>query len=130
MNTPYILVVEDDDDIREAVIDVLSDEGFETIGASDGAAALRVMRASSNLPAFIFLDLMMPGMSGAEFLAAQRADPTLVAVPVVLVSADANVAAKAADLKVTAFLRKPVKLDDLIGTAKRFCAADSRRARG
>lgn len=120
MTSTSILVVDDDEDIRETIVDALSDEGFEANGAGDGAEALRVMRASSRLPAVIFLDLMMPGMSGPEFLAAQRADPALVAVPVVLLSADANVGAKAANLGVTEFLRKPVKLDVLIGTAKRF----------
>ncbi|MDX2093744.1 MAG: response regulator [Kofleriaceae bacterium] len=125
MTATSILVVDDDDDIRETIVEALSDEGFEAVGASDGAEALRVLGASSSLPALILLDLMMPGMSGPDFLAAQRADPVLLAVPVVLVSADANVGAKAASLGVTEFLRKPVKLDVLIATAKRFSGTDS-----
>ena len=118
MTSGYILVVDDDDDIRETIVEVLSDEGFEAIGASDGLEALHVMRAS--LPALVFLDLMMPGMSGPEFLVAQRADPALVSVPVVVLSADANVAAKAAELGIAEFFRKPIKLDALMGTTKRF----------
>jgi len=64
----------------------------------------------------------MPGMSGADFLAAQRAAPALIAVPVVLLSASADLGAKAASLGVAEFIRKPIKLDVLIETAKRFSA--------
>lgn len=127
MTAAFILVVDDDQDIRETVVEVLADEGYEVIGASDGAEALRVMRAASSLPALIFLDLMMPGMSGADFLVAQRADPALVAAPVVLISADADLAVKAANLGVTEFLRKPVRLKVLLETAQRLSGVDARR---
>lgn len=127
MTAAFILVVDDDQDIRETVVEVLADEGYEVIGASDGAEALRVMRAASSLPALIFLDLMMPGMSGADFLVAQRADPALVAAPVVLISADADLAVKAANLGVTEFLRKPVRLKVLLETAQRLSGVEARR---
>jgi len=60
MTSAFILVVDDDDDIRETIVDALSDEGFDAVGASDGADALRIMGAAAILPALIFLDLRCP----------------------------------------------------------------------
>ena len=122
MKTAPILVVDDDPDIRETIIEALGDEGIAAIGAADGREALDLLHSGTR-PAVILLDLMMPGMSGADFLLAQRAAPALAAIPVVLLSADANVGTKAASLDATEFLRKPIKLELLIATALRYAQA-------
>src|SRR5687768_13168582 len=58
---PEILLVDDDDDLRESIAEGLEDAGFIVIRASDGADALGHLR-TSNLPALVLLDLLMPGM--------------------------------------------------------------------
>lgn len=117
---PAILIIEDDEDIRETLVDALCDEGLPAVGAADGASALSFLRASPTRPEVIFLDLMMPGMSGADFLAAQRSVPALAKIPVVILSADAGVRAKAAELGASDGLRKPIRLQKLIEAAARF----------
>jgi CheY-like chemotaxis protein len=86
-----VLVVDDDDDIRSAVQEVLEEEGFETIGAANGKQALDVLHGCTYLPALILLDLMMPEMDGWEFLVRIDEDPTLHQVPVALMSAHPSV---------------------------------------
>src|SRR5689334_8429349 len=77
-----ILVVEDDQDIREALMSVLEDEGYTVLGAANGLDGLEVLARISR-PCMILLDLMMPVMSGAEFLSQMRRDDILAPVPVV-----------------------------------------------
>src|SRR6185436_16404183 len=84
----FVLVVDDDADIRETIAGVLEDEGYGVAGAKNGQEALTWLRApGSPRPQLILLELMMPVMSGPEFRAAQEADPSLHAIPVVIVSA-------------------------------------------
>lgn len=108
-----ILVVDDDDEIREVMKTILELEGYRVIEARDGAEALELLRGSTR-PDLILLDLMMPVMDGREFRERQRKDPLLGAIPVVLVSAfslaDANVAAMGA----VGYLRKPFELETLL----------------
>jgi CheY-like chemotaxis protein len=61
----HILVVEDDRDIREAVVEVLEDEGYGVSAAGDGAQALRVLDEAEQQPDLILLDLMMPTASSS-----------------------------------------------------------------
>lgn len=62
-----VLVVEDDVDIRQALLEILEDHGFTAVGASDGAEALDILARAPELPCVILLDLMMPVMDGQEF---------------------------------------------------------------
>lgn len=117
-NAPIILVIDDDDDVRETVVEALQDEGFAARGAPGGAAALELIRRAEVKPAVIFLDLMMPGMSGIEFRAEQLKHAELAAIPVVLLSASANIGAVAAELGARAFLKKPVRLEALLAAAR------------
>lgn len=107
-----VLVVDDESDIREAVSEVLADEGYAVYGAGDGAEALRKARAFH--PHLVLLDLMMPGMNGWEFRAAQRGDPELRDIPVVVLSALGRVSGmEAAD-----FIQKPFDLDRLLSAVR------------
>ena len=81
-----VVVVEDDVDIRELVVELLADSGFETVGFADGRAALEDLRRPGALPAVVLLDLEMPGMTGWEFRREQLRDPLLAHVPVVVAS--------------------------------------------
>jgi CheY-like chemotaxis protein len=82
---PCVLVVEDDDDVREFMELLLSSSGYETMVASDGAEALEKMQ--TRLPCLVLLDLQMPGMDGWQFRARQLSDPRLAPVPVVCLTA-------------------------------------------
>lgn len=85
---PEILLVDDDDDLREMIADGLEEAGFTVIRASDGADALGHLR-TSNLPALVLLDLMMPGMNGWQLSELMHADPILAEIPIVALTATA-----------------------------------------
>lgn len=108
-----ILIVDDDFDMRDSLRDVLEDEGFTVAVAGDGLEALDYLKANAP-PALILLDWMMPRCDGAEFRARQRADAALAAIPVVLLTADAQLREKMATLEAADYLRKPVKLARLL----------------
>ena len=110
---PSILIVDDDPDIREALVDVLSDSGFAVRAAANGREALAILRSSAP-PRVVLLDLMMPVMDGLQFRQEQLADPALRDIPVIVISAGSNVAESARALGVTASLRKPLDLDKLL----------------
>src|SRR3954469_4026788 len=86
-----ILVVDDDDDIRDAVQDVLESEGYKTLGACNGQEALDLLRSERDRPSLILLDLMMPEMDGWEFLSKVDAEPALRGMPVALMSAHPSI---------------------------------------
>ncbi len=116
MTTPakHILVVEDDQDIRESVVEVLEDEGFSVAAAADGREALQHLRGTAQRPDLIVLDLMMPIMNGFQFLEEQLKDAVLARIPVLVVTADANARAKAEGLGARGFVQKPVKIQPLL----------------
>lgn len=114
-----ILVVEDDPDCLDAVADALEASGYQVMRAVHGRQALELLRG--NGPAdLILLDLMMPVMDGREFLARQRSDPHLSAIPVVLLSGEAALSQRATELGVEGHLRKPVDLSALLQTLERL----------
>lgn len=116
-----ILVVDDDEDIRLAMSDTLEAEGYRVTLAADGKEALELLRGPAPKPCLILLDLMMPIMDGWGFCAAQKQDPTLVSIPVIIVSADAHVKRKADEIGVAGSMSKPVKIVDLLEVIERHC---------
>jgi CheY-like chemotaxis protein len=112
-----VLVVEDEQPIRDLIAMVLSDQGYEAVVAPDGAIALHLVRHTP--PRLILLDVMMPVMDGPAFLQACRAEVLCRDVPVVVMSA-AYGASTAAALRAEAVLAKPFELADLLGVAERF----------
>ncbi|MDB4967102.1 MAG: divK [Myxococcales bacterium] len=114
-----VLLVEDDDDIRNSISTILQEEGFQVIGASDGGAALRYLRETDAPPRLILLDLMMPVMDGWAFRAAQLDDDRLAAIPVVILSAATDVRRHAAQLRVNEYLIKPLDVPLLLNTIER-----------
>jgi CheY-like chemotaxis protein len=108
-----ILIVEDDDGVRDTIAGILRDEGYAVETASNGAAALRRL-GELPLPSLILLDLMMPGMDGLDFRVRQQADPALRGIPVVIISARPDVARQAERLHADAFLQKPMSFEELL----------------
>jgi CheY-like chemotaxis protein len=90
MSTPRVLVVDDDDDIRELVQMTLElTAGWTVIAAPDGASAIEM--AKEHLPDAVLMDMMMPGMDGLAAFEALQAEPTTRAIPVILLTAKLQV---------------------------------------
>jgi CheY-like chemotaxis protein len=115
---PWVLIVDDDEDIRDSIQSLLQLRGFTVDTAADGLSALERMRAGPP-PALVILDFMMPGMNGEEFRVAQLREPALAAVPVVLLTG-AGERAGASRVGVER-IAKPIDLQLLFDTVERFC---------
>jgi chemosensory pili system protein ChpA (sensor histidine kinase/response regulator) len=110
-----VFLVDDDNDLRESVEQVLEGEGYLVLGARDGTEALARMRGIS-MPAVAVIDLMMPGMNGWELAKAMRADPALRNIPIIVISIKARAPVKGADR----VLNKPVTAEELLAVVKEF----------
>src|SRR5438034_634386 len=113
-----VLIVEDDNDLRDMMAQLLMLEGFQTAAVANGREALEYLNSGAR-PDVILLDLMMPIMDGWEFRRRQQADPTVSAVPVIVLSAlDPT---RAADVNANAFLKKPLDFDRLLALVRSYC---------
>ena len=107
-----VLVVDDDEGIREAMGAVLVDEGHRVFTAANGREAMDRLQGGLR-PALILLDLMMPVMDGRQFRAAQLADSRLRQIPVVVITAGGDSGPRR-EMAVQAWLPKPIELDRLL----------------
>ena len=117
-----ILLVDDNPDVNATLGRFLRAHHFEVVVALDGNQALERLRAGPR-PSLILLDVMMPGADGHAFRAAQRADPALAAIPVIVFSGAYDVGSIAEQLGVRTFLTKPVDAQRLLDVVRRFCGA-------
>ena len=112
-----ILVVEDDQDIRETIKDFLEMEHYRVLTANNGSEALLVLMSGVK-PSLVLLDMMMPIMGGREFLDIILKDSALAPIPVFVLSA-------IADSKNTegaaGFIKKPADLEVLSKMVRSFC---------
>jgi CheY-like chemotaxis protein len=109
MDQMPILIVEDDEPVRDAMRDILEDEGYSITCAVNGEEALRVLAADPR-PRLILLDLMMPVMNGWELLRALRASATLAGIPVVVLSSLSGAEAPAG----VPAVKKPISVQALL----------------
>lgn len=105
-----LLLVDDDDFLREALEEALAYEGHEILTAGHGAEALEVLGAGPR-PDAILLDLMMPVLDGWGFVERQRADPRWADIPVVVLTAMGTLSRPIAVEKV---LQKPFRIESLL----------------
>jgi CheY-like chemotaxis protein len=117
-----VMVVDDDEDIREVVKLSLEAAGYRVTTAVDGLEAWQHLGASA-LPSLILLDLMMPRMDGEEFIRTLRASPR-ANIPVVIMSGHKASDEKAEGLGANACLTKPVELEELLATVRRVVSGD------
>lgn len=116
-STSRILVVDDDDTIRETVAEALQLDGFNVETARNGAEALAAVRERP--PSGIVLDLMMPIMTGWQFLERCRANHLCNGIPIVVMSAYSKLPEEASRLGVKGCIAKPFDLDVLLGAIER-----------
>jgi len=118
-NPPRILVVDDNDALRENLAEALELEGYSVLVASDASAALLKL-AEEPPPAVVLLDLMMPGMDGKELLERIRSDPRLATVRVVMTTGATGARARVASAD--AVLMKPFGVRELLAALRQVGA--------
>jgi CheY-like chemotaxis protein len=120
IHRPGVLIVEDDDDMRQIVMQLLEYHGWPAYGASDGIEGLRKLQ--EHRPSLILLDIAMPRMNGIEFRNRQRtlADRKLANVPVVVVSAVADAPQYKTTLNAADVLVKPFEADRLLKAVESY----------
>jgi len=119
-----VLVIEDDQDVAMTINDVVEERGYRAICVPNGKAALAVLEREQ--PALMLVDLFMPVMNGAEFLKVVKKNPSLAAIPRVIMTAanDPMIGIKE-DVTV---LYKPVDFDALTRLLHIYCGAHAARA--
>ncbi|KOA20503.1 alkaline phosphatase synthesis transcriptional regulatory protein PhoP [Clostridium homopropionicum DSM 5847] len=113
-----ILIVDDEEHIRELIKFNLENNGYKTICASDGIEALKI--AKKELPQLILLDLMLPGMDGYDVCKEIRKDNSISNTPVIMITAKGEELDKILGLELGAddYLTKPFSIRELIARAK------------
>jgi CheY-like chemotaxis protein len=109
-----IMVVEDDQAIRDNLRELLETEGYDVVTAGNGAEALDLLDTPAAKPGLILLDLMMPGMDGYEFRSEQEKNPAISDIPVLVMTADGHIEEKSSRVKAKSFVRKPISIDRLL----------------
>ncbi len=115
---PTVMIVDDDEDIREIVGEILGDASYDVVAARNGREALDQL--ASTTPQLILLDLNMPVMDGIAFRHAQRADARFAKIPTVVMSAIHQMQQRIADLGFEHAMAKPVDLKELLRVVARF----------
>jgi len=114
-----VLVVEDDDALRQAVVEVLKEDGYTVSSARNGIEAIDLLERAP-APCVVLVDLMMPVMTGWELVDSMRSKHELASIPVVVTSAAADRSPPGVD----GVLMKPLSLDDLLAVVSEHCAVN------
>ena len=117
----YVLVVEDNQDVRETLVELLESYGYEAIGAEHGREAFDKLDRLGTRPCMIVLDLMMPVMDGRAFRQEQLKKPDVSSVPVVVISAYDETPERLREMQALAYLRKPINLTELMRVVGQHC---------
>ena len=120
--SPLLMVVDDDEDIREVLRLFLEIDGYRVTTAIDGLDALDQLKTRER-PSLILLDLMMPRMDGERFMKTLRAGP-FADIPVVIMSGHRDASDKAKELDGNCCLMKPVEFDELMDVVHRLSKHD------
>lgn len=117
-----IVIIDDEDLIREGLRQFLEWEGYTVFTANNGQKGLDLIRKNQGA-SLIVVDLQMPVMSGEQFLTALKAEenPAIKNAPVLLLTARSQISAHEG---VAGIVRKPLDLEDFLSTVKRLCPSD------
>lgn len=119
MSNRYILLVEDDTELREVLVELLQDEGHRVVHAENGNVALEYLRSHS-APDLVLLDFMMPIMDGKMFCEERKTDELIRQIPVALLTA-ATISKDIIDkMQVSTVLTKPIDMDTFLKTVKQY----------
>ena len=118
MNSPTVLIIEDDVDTRDMLARFLELEGYTVHAAANGRQALEMLKKDPSA-SVIVLDLMMPVMDGWEFRRRQIEDAHLKNIPTIVVSASGR--ERMAQIPADGYLSKPVDMDELLSRVSQFC---------
>jgi CheY-like chemotaxis protein len=121
---PRLRVVEDDRDVRETLVRILGDAGYEVVGAADGREALSALERRPDPPALILLDLRMPRMDGRQLHDELGQHPRFRDIPIIVLSADGRPTSQSQLTRVSAVLAKPVRLDKLLNLVESVLSSD------
>jgi CheY-like chemotaxis protein len=117
-----VLLIDDDADLIDRFKDVFEMEDFNVFTASNGKEALDMLKTmpESELPDLIMLDYMMPIMNGEKFSQVRQNDPRLKKIPVVLMTANGDIASIMRKVHVNAYLEKPMDIENVLRLAGNF----------
>lgn len=107
-----VMIVEDNQDVQEVLCDVLVDEGYEVVTASNGAEALEKVQKIH--PSLVLLDYMMPVMNGAAFIHELETRGLRDDIHIVLLTASGAARRRAREMGADASLDKPFDVDHLL----------------
>lgn len=118
----HVLLIEDEPNIAEAIRFILSRDGWQVTAHGGGTDALAMVRKAS--PDVLILDVMLPGLSGVDILAALRADPSLARTPVMMLTAKGQGRDREAAERAGAdrFVAKPFSNADLLAAVRELAA--------
>ena len=105
-----VLVVDDNEGVRELVGDILEDEGFAVVKAHNGQVGLDVLAERADID-LVLLDVWMPILDGEEFLRVYAGD-----VPIIVMSASVDAAELAGRTQAVGHFTKPFDIDKMLGT--------------
>jgi CheY-like chemotaxis protein len=117
-----VLVVDDQDSIRDVVIAILEYAGYQAAGAVNGRDAIDCLKNNQGRFRLVLLDVMMPLMNAWDVLYEVRQDPTLAAIPMILMTAGSNARQKAMEQGAAGYLPKPIDIDALLDTVEYYYA--------
>jgi DNA-binding response OmpR family regulator len=120
-----ILVVEDRDDVRVGIAQLLELHGFSVIQAVNGEQAMAHLAANPRGVALVLLDLLLPGsLSGRDVRALQLGSLTLASIPTIMVTSCEPDEPGSAELRANAWLEKPFHFESLLRLVQRYVRAD------
>lgn len=119
-----VLLIEDDEDIRSCVSEILRAEGYQVTEAVNGQEGLERLKTMASPPDAIVLDLMMPVLGGVAFAQEQGRVPAWADIPVVVLSADARSNEALGPIPGAVYVKKPVNVIDLLDVVGRVCARE------
>ena len=115
--TGSILVVDPENTIAYFLVELLTDEGYSVLSASDGPSALRL--SISQVPALLLMEYLLPGMTASELITQLRG-AGVTNMPIVMMTTEPHGGAALGVPSVSAYLRKPFDIDDLLSCVARY----------
>lgn len=125
-----VLIVENDDSLREGAAELLEENGYEVFSAQDGLEALELLKQmdSGKLPDLILLDLWMPRMDGWQFKSELKRVPAFARIPIIVFTAD-RLSEDVLSIGADDYVVKPPDVEALLATVDYFCKRPAAAAR-